>query len=50
MCRALPDLQGVSLALGTLAGDLRVNFLLTALAELPAYLIIAATVEKLGRK
>lgn len=42
--------QGMGLALGSLAGDLRINFLLTALAELPAYLVIAAAAKRVGRK
>ncbi|KAG2430141.1 hypothetical protein HXX76_010240 [Chlamydomonas incerta] len=41
---------GVTLALGTLAGSLHLNFFLTSVAELPGYLAIAATTDKLGRR
>lgn len=41
-------LQGVSLALGTLSGNIVGNFALTALAELPAYLTIAAMSGKVN--
>ncbi|KAG2486334.1 hypothetical protein HYH03_015038 [Edaphochlamys debaryana] len=41
---------GVTLALGSLAGSLHANFMLTAAAELPGYLVIAATTDRLGRR
>ncbi|GLI66645.1 hypothetical protein VaNZ11_010487, partial [Volvox africanus] len=42
---------GVTLALGSLvAGSLHLNFFLTAAAELPGYLVLAATTDRIGRR
>ncbi|EFJ43631.1 hypothetical protein VOLCADRAFT_119010 [Volvox carteri f. nagariensis] len=42
---------GVTLALGSLvAGSLHLNFFLTAAAELPGYLLLAATTDRMGRR
>ncbi|GIL76575.1 hypothetical protein Vretifemale_6080 [Volvox reticuliferus] len=42
---------GVTLALGSLVeGSLHLNFFLTAAAELPGYLLLAATTDRIGRR
>ncbi|GIL55904.1 hypothetical protein Vafri_11332 [Volvox africanus] len=42
---------GVTLALGSLVeGSLHLNFFLTAAAELPGYLVLAATTDRIGRR
>lgn len=41
---------GITLALGDLAGSLHVNFTLTALAELPAYVVGALIIDRVGRR
>ncbi|GLC42494.1 hypothetical protein PLESTB_001104300 [Pleodorina starrii] len=42
---------GVTLALGSLVeGSLHANFFLTAAAELPGYLLLAATTDRIGRR
>lgn len=41
---------GITLALGNLAGSLHLNFFLTALAEMPAYVAGIALIDTIGRR
>lgn len=41
---------GVSLSVGALQGSLYVVFVITSVAELPAYVITALTIDRAGRK
>jgi len=46
MCMAY---YGISFALGSLGGSLLVSFSISAIAELPSYLLAAWAIEHIGR-